>query len=124
MGRLLSFVISTSCICLTSGMAYGAEDFDPMKSGLKMLWGLLIVLAILLVISFFLKKNLRTFQRHDKGLIRILETKHVMPKKTLMLVEVRGKEFLVGSGNDSINIIVPISGNGSFSSILQETEDR
>jgi flagellar protein FliO/FliZ len=49
-----------------------------------------------------------------------------MPKKSLFLIEVRGREYLVGSGGDSLNLIASIDdenhSNSTFESILKDTE--
>ena len=102
--------------------AYAAEEFDPLQSGLKMLIGLGIVLALLLCISFLLKRNMKSFQNQDKGNIKIVEVKHVMPKKTLMLIEVNGQQYLAGGGSDSIDTIVPLKSDYSFKDILDNQE--
>jgi len=125
MSRSLSTLnFSLFLLILFSNQAFAAAEFDPLKSGLKMLWGLGIVLAILLVCYFLLKKNLSTFQQKDKGIIKVIEVKHVMPKKSLMLIEVRGREYLVGAGSDTINTITPLRNEGTFSSLLAESEHK
>lgn len=104
--------------------AFAAKEFDPVSSGLRMLWGLLVVLAIMFVLYYFMKKRLSAYQQHGKGTINIVEIKNIPPRKSLMLVEVRGREFLVGGGNDSINTIVPLQGSGAFSAILEKSEEK
>lgn len=105
-------------------IAYPAEEFGSLYSGLRMLWGLVIVLAIILIIYAILKRRFSVFKQQENCLIKVLEIKHVMPKKSLILIEVKGQEFLVGSGNDSINTIVPVSNNQSFDSVLEESENK
>lgn len=110
-------------LLLFTTTAFGAEDFDPLASGFRMMWGLGIVIAILFVISLVLKKNLKTLNKQDKGNIKILEVKHVMPKKSLMLIEIRGQQYLAGGGSDSIDTIIPLQKEVSFTEVLANSEE-
>lgn len=120
---LYSLITSVLSILLAAPPAWSAE-FDPVASGMRMLSGLIVVLAIILGLYYFLRKRLNTFQNQGKGAINVVEIKHVQPKKTLMLVEVRGREYLIGSGGDSINTIVPLQQGKSFSSHLQKSAEK
>lgn len=119
----LTILLSHCIVLVSSSLAFSAEEFDPLQSGLRMLWGLGVVLAVILAIYYLLKKNFTAFQQKEKGIIKVLEIKHILPKKTLMLVEVRGREFLVGAGNDTISTIVPLKKEGSFSTFLEKSEN-
>jgi len=99
-----------------------AAEFDPVSSGIRMMGGLLVVLAIILGLYFLLRNRVSAFQQQSKGIINVIEIRHVLPKKTLMLIEVRGREFLVGAGADSINTIVPMQPGSSFASVLEQSE--
>ncbi len=103
-----------------------AESFSMINSSLKMIWGLLVVLGILLIIYGLVKKRVTLLQGGGKGIIKVIESRHLMPKKSLFLIEVRGREYLVGSGGDSINLIAAISdgeqNQSDFDSILKATE--
>lgn len=87
------------------------ENTDPtlFSAGLRMFWGLLVVLGILLIIYSLMRKRLSFLKHNDKAFIKILEIRHIMPKKSLCLVEVGGQEFLLGLGNDTINLLSPVS---------------
>ncbi len=116
-----AFLFST---ILAASFVHAAEQFDMVDSSFRMLWGLLVVLAIIFVIYAILRKRVTGFQHGDKGVIKIVEVKHIMPKKSLMLVEVRGQEFVVGAGNDTINTIVPLQQSSSFSALLEKSEEK
>ncbi len=121
--RLLSF--SITLLFLYSYPSYAAENqsFDPLDSGLRMLWGLGIVCAIIYVIYLIAKRYFSPLQQQKKSLINVLETRYIMPKKSILLIEVRGKEYLVGTGHDSISTIVPVQPS-QFSSYLDKQEDE
>jgi flagellar protein FliO/FliZ len=96
----------------------------PFSATLRLVWGLLIVLGILFIIYGLMKKKMSFLQTPGKGLIKIIEVRHLMPKKSLYLVEIRGQEFLLGAGNDRIDLIAAINGKpeGSFTEILHQCE--
>lgn len=107
--------------------ALSADSSYLIGSSLKMIWGLLIVLGILFIIYGLARKKLSFIQGAGKGTIKLIETRHLMPKKTLFLIEIKGKEYLLGAGNDSINLITPIDADEdtpSFNELLQESESN
>ncbi len=111
-------------LSLSCQTAVAADKFDPVSSSFRMLWGLVVVLAIIFVLYAVLRKKVSGLQSNDRGAIKIIEVKHIMPKKSLMLVEIRGKEFVVGAGNDAIHSIVPLSQSNTFSQILERSEEK
>jgi len=96
-----------------------------INSSLKMVWGLLVVLGVLLIIYGLVKKRVTLLQGGGKGIIKVIESRHLMPKKSLFLIEVRGREYLVGSGGDSLNLIAALGdeqqARADFDSILNAT---
>jgi flagellar protein FliO/FliZ len=112
-------------LLLSPERAYCATQSDTTLSAtFRVIWGLLIVLGILFIIYGLMKKKMSFLNMQGKGLIKILETRHLMPKKSLYLVEVRGQEFLLGTGQDGINLIAPIRSlqAKSFAEILEKSE--
>jgi flagellar protein FliO/FliZ len=108
--------------------AHSAENFSMLNSSLKMIWGLLVVLGILLIIYGLVKKRVTLLQGGGKGIIKIIESRHLMPKKSLFLIEVRGKEYLVGTGGDSLSLIASLEetahSQSNFESILKNSESN
>lgn len=98
------------------------ESTDPslLSNWLRMLWGLLIVLGILLILYGLMRKRLSFAQSNSKSKIKIREIRHLMPKKSLCLVEVGGQEFLLGLGSDNITLLSTIEnpGNDTFKETL------
>ncbi len=98
------------------------ESTDPslLSNWLRMLWGLLIVLGILLILYGLMRKRLSFAQSNSKSKIKIREIRHLMPKKSLCLVEVGGQEFLLGLGVDTITLLSTIkkSKNDTFNTTL------
>lgn len=116
----------TLCNSVSPGFAWAAESFNLLNSSLKMIWGLLVVLGILLIIYGLIKKRVTLLQGGSKGVIKVIESRHLVPKKSLFLVEVRGKEYLLGSGADSLTLIAALDNKDhaspEFKSILKDTE--
>lgn len=110
-----------------SAWALGDEAPSLLNASLRMTWGLLVVLAVLLIIYVIVKKRLAPMQGRGKGRINVIETRHLMPKKSLFLVEVRGREYLLGAGSDSLELIARIDGDQPsrcFQQILNDTEPK
>ena len=109
MRPLLSLIIFS--LSVTNALAGGgAEPPFSLAATLRLIWGLLIVLGALLVVYALAKKKL-SFLTGDggKGAIAIIEMRHLMPRKSLCLVKVRDQEYLLGLGNDQINLIAVIN---------------
>ena len=107
--------------------AFPAETEYLIGSSLKMIWGLLVVLGILLIIYGLARKKLTFIQGGGKGAIKVLETKHLMPKKTLFLVEVAGNQYLLGAGAESLTMLTHIEPKEpppSFNDILNQSKEE
>lgn len=72
---------------------------------LKIIAALGIVVGLLLLFYYFSRRGIGFFPAAKTGAIKTIEVRHLMPKKSLFLVEVRGKEFLLGVGADRIELI-------------------
>ncbi len=105
------------------------ETTDPslLSVALRMVWGLLIVLGILLVIYAFMRKRLSFLKNNQNSEIKIKEIRHIVPKKSLCLVEVGGQEFLLGIGTENITLLSAITKTppqDSFQKTLASVENE
>jgi flagellar protein FliO/FliZ len=105
------------------------ESTDPslFSAALRMVWGLLIVLGILLVIYALMRKRLTFIKDNSNSEIKIKEIRHIMPKKSLCLVEIGGQDFLLGIGAETITLLSAISKNppqDSFQETLDSVENK
>ena len=84
---------------------------------------MLVVLGIILILFGLLRKRLSLFHNPGAQSIKILEIKPIMGKKAICLVEVKGKEYLLGIGNEQINHLATIEADkdSPFAKTLQET---
>jgi flagellar protein FliO/FliZ len=101
------------CLSVQTAMA-GGEPPISLSATLRLFWGLLIVLGVLLVVSALVRKKLTFFNGgKGKSIITVVETRHLMPKKSVCLIRVRNQEFLIGLGNDQVSLIASIPSDPS-----------
>ncbi len=93
---LVSFFIPSLALASESG------GISPL---FRMLGSLGIVLGLLLLLYALMRKGVRFLPHAREGAIRILETRPLGGKKFLFLVEVRGKEYLLGVGGERIDFL-------------------
>ncbi|KAF0188219.1 MAG: flagellar biosynthetic protein [Desulfobulbaceae bacterium] len=106
--RLLLIAPLLVCLSVQTAMA-GTEPLFSLSASLRLFWGLLIVLGVLLIVYALVKKKLSFLSGGSgKSVITIVEMRHLMPKKSVCLIKVRDQEFLIGLGNDQINLIAAI----------------
>lgn len=109
---LITFLLNTlyCSVALSSPETTVNTEPSMMMASMRVLWGLLVVLGIIFAIYALAKKKFNFLPgNNDKSLIRIVEARHLMPKKSIYLVEVRGKEFLLGVSDNNINLLSTIS---------------
>jgi flagellar protein FliO/FliZ len=105
--------------------APGAEAAAPemLGGGLRLLAGLVLVLGLVLLLYALSRRGLlRWLPKPRGGAILIREMRHLGPKKALCLVEVRGRELLLGLGADRIDLICALGDapQGDFDTDLQD----
>ncbi len=107
------FLIASTLAMTSLGQPVMAASTEPSfaAAGLRMFWGLLLVLAVILIIYGLARKRLSLLHANNTSKIKILEIRHLMPKKSLCLVEIAGREYLLGLGSETITL-------------LAETEDK
>lgn len=116
---LLLFTVFSS---LTPGHLLAATTEPSLSSaGLRMLWGLLVVLGILLIVYGLARKRLSLVHSSKKSKIKIIEMRPLMAKKALCLVEVAGRQYLLGLGSETITLLSKIETkkNHNFSTTLE-----
>ncbi|NGX16238.1 flagellar biosynthetic protein FliO [Wenzhouxiangella sp. XN24] len=115
--------------------AFGAEpqaapEFTGAGEVGKMIAGLLLMIALIVGLAAALKR-VKGFQRHLPGAIKIVSVASVGARERLMLVEVGGRQLLVGAAPGRIQTLLvldePVSvpqgapgGAGGFAERLRE----
>lgn len=103
--------------------ATAAAEISDTSAYLRLTWGLLIVLGIILIFYALAKKRFSLLNSSEKNLIKVLEIRHLMPKKSICLIEVRGREYLLGIGADNVSLIagLPQNSESTFAAILEKS---
>ncbi len=97
------------------------DNNDLITSSFRVIWGLLIVLGIILLLYGLLRKRFSLLSSLPDKEINVIEIKPLMGKKALCLVEVRGKEYLLGISESQISNIatLPPKKASNFKETLQ-----
>ena len=95
---------------------------DIMASSFRVIWGLLVVLGIILLLYGLLRKRFSLLSSLPDKEINVIEIKPLMGKKAICLVEVRGREYLLGISETQISNIatLPARNTKNFSETLQD----
>lgn len=112
-------------LCQTSTAAQASSSpIGEIDSYFKVIWGLLVVLAIILVLYALLRKRFSLLASRPEQNIKILEIKSLMGKKALCLISVHGNEYLLGISGDRISHLatLPDKTDHSFAATLRATE--
>lgn len=113
---------------LYTGTATAATstNVDDIDAYFRVLWGLLAVLGIILILYAILKKRFSILNPRSNSVIKVIEIRPLMPKKSLCLIEVKGRQYLLGLGAEQITLVAELSpkNNDSFTEIFNQSRDR
>jgi flagellar protein FliO/FliZ len=87
------------------------ESIDLFFSGLKMFSGMIIVVGIMLLVYALNRKGIGFLKKNKSDRIKIMEMRHLGGRKMLCMVEVKGRELLLGLGNERIDFLYDFSGS-------------
>lgn len=118
-----TFAPAALLVLLSPQTATAAAEISDTSAYLRLTWGLLIVLGIILIFYALAKKRFSLLNSSEKNLIKVLEIRHLMPKKSICLIEVRGREYLLGIGADNVSLIagLPQNSESTFAAILEKS---
>ncbi len=103
---LFFFLLTT----LLPAVAWAADSPDMASALLRTAWALLVVVGLILALYGLSKKRLLLLGKSSGTAIKIVELRPVQPKSTLALVEVRGREYLLGISANAIHLLADLSG--------------
>lgn len=124
---MVQYVLRIALVCTVSLFAAPVLDAQAAVTATKeigayfqVMGGLLVVLAVILVLYALFKKRFSIINPRSNKAIRVLEIQPLMPRKAICLIEVRGKEYLVGVGNETITLLADLGDQrpSSFNDIL------
>ena len=98
----------TSALPLFPGAALAQEPGGPELLGslAQMVGSLILVIGIILILYYLAGRLMKVPQGGGaRSYIRVVETRHLAPKKSLMLVEVGGEYLLLANSGEGVNFI-------------------
>jgi flagellar protein FliO/FliZ len=102
--RRLALLIAVSLMLPTG--AYAAGGGPDIAGGLaQMVGSLVLVIGIILILYWAAGKFLKVPQGGGSRYIRVVETKHLAPKKSLVLVEVGGEYLLLSNSGEGVSLL-------------------
>ena len=109
---LYSFILSESEALDPFTLIDPSEPLDYWNEFFKMFAGLGIILGIVLVGAFFLRRflNKRMESSNWQHEIKILERRPLSQKSTLYLIETRGKVFLISDSGAGVHFLIECNG--------------
>ena len=88
--------------------AWAADSPTMTETLLRTAWALLVVIGLILALYGLSKKRF-FLNKPGSKVINIIELRSLQPKSTLALVEVRGREYLLGVSANSITLLADLS---------------
>lgn len=83
----------------------GEAGPELMGSLAQMAGSLILVIGIILLLYYLAGRLMKVPQGGGPRYIRVVETRHLAPKKSLMLVEVGGEYLLLSNSGDGVSLI-------------------
>lgn len=99
-----------------------ADNNSSRELFFKMMASVLLVVALGAGAIYISKKFLPKISNLTGKEIRIIETVHIGPRKTVHLLKVGKRRFLIGSTNESITKLADITNDASSEMDLSATE--
>ena len=102
--RSLALIVILVCLAIDAS----AADQPTMGSALmRTTWALLVVVGLILALYGLARKRLN-LGKNSNSAIKIVEVRPLMTKSTLALVEVRGRELLIGVSASGIHCLADL----------------
>ena len=119
----IAFATFVSLVYVPAVWAAGGQDLELIPMSLKVLASLAIVLGLVLFLYAVMKRG-NLIPGAKGGEIRIIEIRHLAPKKTLYLVEVKDKTLLIGATAERLDALAqwPSQSAEPFADVLSATE--
>jgi len=111
------------CMLLSAVPAEAATEATGIGPALwQMSWALALVVGIILLLYALARRRFTSLRQG--GIIKVIEIRYLMPRKALALVEVHGRQFLLGLGGDRVELLSalprPEDSAGTFARALEE----
>lgn len=120
----LKYLLFSFILPLSPTIAQAAE-IDTMGSMLgKTIWALLVVVGLILILYGLVRKKIG-YGNTGSNTIKVIEIRPIVPKNTLALIEVQGKELLIGISSNGMHLLADLSlpaKDRPFQEVLREKQ--
>ncbi|HBA87729.1 MAG TPA: flagellar biosynthetic protein FliO [Geobacter sp.] len=103
--KKLAFLLATMLSMPAVARAEGTPGSELLGSLAQMVGSLILVIGIILILYYLAGRFMKVPQAGGFRYIRVVETRHLAPKKSLMLVEVAGEYLLLSNSGDGVSFI-------------------
>jgi len=90
---------------------FGRSDYEPGRGefSVRVVFAVLFVLVLIVAAVYVSRKLLPKITNVPGKEIRIIETAHLGPRRTVHVIEVGGRRLLIGSTNENITKLADLS---------------
>jgi flagellar protein FliO/FliZ len=113
---VLVSLVFPAVACAASGK--GLEGGSMTGAVFQMFASLAIVIGVIYLLYYVSNRWFKGMAggRAGAGLIRVVETRYLGPKRSLMIVEVAGEYLLLGNGSEGVQLIKKLETGDEFDS--------
>lgn len=101
--KAASLVVTNSTTTPSSAVA--PQFSSPWSALINMILALVVVVALVIVLIRFLAKRANV---QSKGGIQVLAARQLAPNRSVQVIDVQGKRFLIGVG-DQVNLLAEVT---------------
>lgn len=101
--------VTTAMLLLPAAAHADSGGPDVLGSLVQMVGSLILVVGIILILYYLASRLMKMPQGNSVGYIRVVETKHLAPKKSLMLVEVGGEYLLLSNSGEGVSLVKQVA---------------
>lgn len=113
--RNLALTLMALLLAPAAALAQDGGGPDFLGSLARTAGSLLLVIGVILILYYLAGRLMKVPQGGAQRYIRVVETRHLAPKKSLMLVEVGGEYLLLASSGEAVSFIKQVE-------VLEEIE--
>lgn len=103
--RKLAVLLSAGLLFPAAARAQGDAGPELLGSLAQTVGSLILVIGVILILYYLAGRIMKVPQAGSFRYIRVVETRHLAPKKSLVLVEVGGEYLLLSNSGEGVNFI-------------------
>jgi flagellar protein FliO/FliZ len=118
------FLFAPAIACAAGGK--NGEGESMTAAVFQMMASLAVVLGIIYLLYYIFTRWFKgvALGKTRSGLIRVVETRYLAPKRSLLIVEVGGEYLLLGNGSEGVQLIKKLENGDEFCARNAESPPR